>query len=415
MTRPPAEAQAAARRAPFYGWAVVAALGLALSISVGISFYGVSVYLEALTDDGFSLAAVSWATSAFLLVSGVAGVGVAALLERVDVRWVMTTGALLAGGALLALGSVRTPAQLLLAYAALGIGFAASATIPASTLVTRWFVRRRTLALSLVFLGLPLGGAVLTPPVAALVQAVGVEGAAPWLAAGYVLGVVPVVLAVVRPDPASRGTGPDGDAVRLEPGPAADGGTVRDVLRTGWFWAVTGALMLGMLGQVGTLAHLFNAVTERLGTGTAAATVSAAALASLAGRLVGSWALDRIGLARSAVGLLTLQALATLGAAVAPSTPAVLGCAAAFGVAMGNMQVLHPLLVAERAEPRHYGRVLAASNLGVTAGMAFGPVAVGAARAAGGSYLPGLAVAAAAAAAGAVLLGLLRRPRVPHT
>jgi MFS family permease len=157
-----------AGRRPSYGWAVVAALGVVLAVSVGISFYGVSVYLEALTrgPGTFSLAAVSAGTSAFLLVSGVAGVGVAALLDRVDVRWVLSGGAVLAAAALLALGSVRTPGALVLAYAALGVGFAATGTIPASTLIARWFPRRPAVAMSLAFTGLPVGGAVLTPPIA---------------------------------------------------------------------------------------------------------------------------------------------------------------------------------------------------------------------------------------------------------
>ena len=198
-------------RRPFYGWVVVAALGTVLAVTVGISFYGVSVYLEALTrgPGSFSLGIVSAGTSAFLLVSGLAGVGVAALLERLDVRWVLCGGAACSAAALWALGTVGTPGQLVLAYAALGIGFAATGTVPASTLLSRWFTRRRAVAMSLAFTGLPIGGAVLTPVIAALVQSLGVSGAAPWLAGGYLVGVVPVTVAFLRPAPEARGTWPE--------------------------------------------------------------------------------------------------------------------------------------------------------------------------------------------------------------
>ncbi|MGY1716529.1 MFS transporter [Geodermatophilus sp. SYSU D01106] len=397
-----------AGRRPFGGWRVVAALAWTSGVTVGVSFYGVSVYLEALTTGPGALpvAVVSLATGAFLLVSGVSGLGVAALLDRLDPRWVVGGGAVLVAAAVLGLGRVQTSGELLAAYAVLGVGFAATAAIPASTLVARWFVRRRTTALSLAFLGLPIGGAVLTPPVALLVDELGVAGASPWLAGGLLVAVLPAAL-LLRADPASAGQRPDGDAGPPLP-PAGDGGGAPGVgpaLRTGWFWVVTAALTLGMLGQVGTLSHLFSAVTQRLDTATAALAVSVTALASLAGRLAGSWLLARVRLAPAAVALLAVQGLATAATAVASGAPAVVGAAALFGVTMGNLQVLHPLLVAERfGGGRAYGRVLAASNLVVTAGMAGGPAAVGAVRAQTGGYTAALCLAGAAALAGAAVL-----------
>jgi MFS family permease len=393
-------------RRPSYGWAVVAALGLVLAVSVGISFYGVSVYLEALTrgPGAFSLTTVSLATSAFLLVSGIAGVGVAALLDRVDVRWVLCGGAVLAAAALLALGSVGTAGALVLAYAGLGVGFAATGTIPASTLIARWFPQRRAVAMSLAFTGLPVGGAVLTPPIAALVRSLGVSGAAPWLAGAYVVGVVPVAVAVLRPAPAA------------DPGSVAgeDGEGVREALHTPWFWLATTALMLGMLGQVGALSHLFNAVTERLDALAATAVVSTMALASLAGRVLGSALLGRVRLIVTAALLLGLQSAATLGIAGAPSLGTVVACTIGFGLTVGNMQVLHPLLVAERFGSRQYGRILALSNLGVSCGMAFGPLLVGAVRTGTGTYLWAMSAAAASAAVGGLLVvPLLRGARRP--
>jgi MFS family permease len=393
-------------RRRFRGWVVVAALGTVLATSVGISFYGVSVYLAALTrgPGAFSLGAVSLATSAFLLVGGIAGLGVAALLERVDIRWVLCGGALAGGAALYEVGTVRTPAQLTLAYAALGVGFAATGAIPASAVIVRWFVRRRALAMSLAFTGLPVGGAVLTPPIAALVHSLGVAGAAPWLAAAYVVGIVPVTLAFIRPGPEAAGSGPDGDSAPQTPAADHDSGAVREAVRTPWFWVITAALMLGMLGQVGAQAHLFNAIAERLDTVAATAAVSAMAVASLVGRMLGSALLGRVRLTTATAALLGIQCLATLGIATAPSLATVVGCTVAFGLTVGNVQVLHPLLIAERFGGASYARILALSNLVVCGGMAFGPLAVGAVRSGTGTYLGGMAVAACSATAGAIVV-----------
>jgi MFS family permease len=395
---------------------VVAALGTVLAVTVGISFYGVSVYLESFTrgPDAFPLSTVSVATGAFLVVSGVAGVPVAALMDRMDPRWIIGVGAVVAAGALLAFGWARTPAQLLIAYATLGLGFAATGTIPASALVARWFTRRRATALSLTFIGLPIGGAAFTPPIAALVQEMGVQGAAPWLAAAYLVGVVPVSLVFLRPHPSAVGSWPDGDPTPVPAGD--DDSTAADALRTGWFWVVSTALMLGMLAQVGVLSHLFSVVTERLDAGTAAGAVSVMATASLVGRAIGSWALGHVPLTATTVVLLGLQAVATVGIAVAPSAPTLLACTAVFGLTIGNMQVLHPLLVAERYGGHGYGRILALSGLGVMVGTAAGPVLVGVVRAGADSYAASLCLAAAVAmTAGLLIAAFVRSPRRPLT
>ena len=81
------------RRAP--GWRVVAAVAVLLCCVSGFGFYSLSVYLRALTSGGggFTLAEVSRATSLFLFSTGLAGVGAAALLARIDARLVIAGGA----------------------------------------------------------------------------------------------------------------------------------------------------------------------------------------------------------------------------------------------------------------------------------------------------------------------------------
>jgi cyanate permease len=160
------------------------------------------------------------------------------------------------------------------------------------------------------------------------------------------------------------------------------------------------------------LSHLFSVVTERLDAGTAAAAVSVMALASLLGRALGSWALGHVPLTATTVALLGLQGLATVGIALAPSGATLLACAAVFGLTMGNMQVLHPLLVAERYGGQGYGRILALSALGVMGGTAAGPVLVGVVRDGAGSYSLALLLAAAVAlTAGALIAVFVRTPR----
>jgi MFS family permease len=400
---------------PFYGWIVVAAIAVVLAVGVGITFYGVSIYLKALTEgpDGFSLNIVSVATGAFLLVSGVAGLGVARLVDRFEPRVVIIAGALLGAAAVWALGRVADEVQLVLVYSVLGVGFAAMSVIPASALLARWFTRRRAVAMSVAFTGLPIGGAVLSPLVAALVESQGVDGASPWLALGLLVGVVPAAL-LLTAEPARRGSWPDGVEVAVSTGPA-EGVPLHDAVRSRWFKLVTLALTLGMLSQLGALTHLYNAVSERLDPTTAGASVSVLAGASLVGRVLGGWALSRVVLRSVTVVLLLTQAAAICLLAVAPGLLVMLLATALFGLTMGNMQILQPLLLAHQFGVRDFNRILARGNLFVMGGTAAGPVVVGAIHSFFGDYRLALVAAALPAVIGAVLMLASRRHELERT
>ncbi len=91
----------------FRGWWVVAGVFVMLTVTAGFAFYGLPVYLRALTvEQGFSVSAVSGATAVFFLVSGLTGLPVAAWMARHDPRPLVALGAVACGAALLLLGRV---------------------------------------------------------------------------------------------------------------------------------------------------------------------------------------------------------------------------------------------------------------------------------------------------------------------
>ena len=99
----------------------------------------------------------------FFVVGGATGLWVARLIGAHDVRHVIIGGAVIAGGALAVLGQVEQQWQMYLVYAVFAVGFAACGLVPATTVVTRWFHVRRSVALSVASTGLSVGGIVLTP------------------------------------------------------------------------------------------------------------------------------------------------------------------------------------------------------------------------------------------------------------
>ena len=91
------------------------------------------------------------------------------------------------------------------------MGFSATSLLPSTTLATRWFHRRRSLAVAIVMTGLSVGGMLLTPISAWLIGTLKLQQATLWLSLFYLLGIIPVTLWLIRPYPATLGLLPDGD------------------------------------------------------------------------------------------------------------------------------------------------------------------------------------------------------------
>lgn len=367
-----------APQVPFIGWRVVAGTFVILMVTAGIGFYGLGVFLEAITDErGWTTGAVSGATAAFFLVSGFSSVLVGRLIARFDVRLVVAGGLVVCAVAVLGLGRADRLWLVYAAYVVFALGFAASGLVPSTTLVTRWFHRRRSLALAVASTGLSVGGLVVTPAVAWLIDRRELAGATPFFAVAF-LAMLPVALFVLSPDPTARGQAPDGDVAPAGGPPAATGLPYEVAVRTRFFTMVTGAYVLAMAAQVGGLQHLFKLTTERLDRGTAALAVLLVAGTSVLMRLVGGAVLPRLSMTGFTAACMAVQGASLLWLSGAQARLALLGGAVVLGTTVGNILMLQPLLVAERFGVRDYPRIFARAQFVTTIGVAGGPLVLGA-------------------------------------
>jgi MFS family permease len=374
-----AEASGPAAGRVFRGWWVVVGVFVMLTVAAGIGFYGLAVYLRALVvEQGFSVGAVSGAVAVFFLVGGLAGLPVASVIARRDARPIIAVGAVACAVALLMLGRADQVWQVYVAHALFGAGFAASSLVPGTTLVTRWFTRRRSVALSVASTGLSAGGVVLTPAIAALVRDHGLAAVTPWLALLFVVGIVPITMLLLQPSPHALGLQPDGDpAPPADAPPVVQGPLVAEAVRARFFVAVTAAHLLAMLAQVGGIAHLFNLVAERADDGLAATVVQVLALSSLAGRLLGGLVAAHTSMRAMAIVLMAAQAGSLVLLALTAGSVGLLVATVLFGLTVGNLLMLHPLLLAERFGVRDYPRIYSRSQVAATLGIAAGPAAAG--------------------------------------
>jgi len=355
----------------YYGWFVVAGLFVVLTVSSGLGFYNLSVYMNVLAQEtGFSVSALSIAVSLFFIVGGLSGMGVALLLDRFDVRLVMVAGALLAGLALAFSGFVTALWQLYGLYVLFGMGNSAVSIVTSTTLVTRWFPgSNRGVALSIASTGLSMGGVLLTPLSARLFEAFGVGTVMPWLGVLFFTVMLPVVVVVLRPRPdAAKGH---------EPVAVEQGWTHSAAVRSRFFILLTIGYVLCMGSQVGGISHLYNRAEGEVGYAVAATAVQMLTVMSILCRLLGGLLVTRISLRLFTLLNLLGQGSGLALVSTADSAAGILLGAGLFGATVGNLLMLHPLWLAEAFGVRDYPRIFSLSNALTTLGVAGGPVLLG--------------------------------------
>jgi MFS family permease len=377
LLRPPALQRSDSER--FYGWFVVAGASLLAFVVVGVGFYCLAVLFDGLCrEHGWPPTSVALATSLFFVTTGLAGALVGRGVDRVGPRVFFVPGALLMAGALVWIGQIDAAWQLNIAYPLLAVGFAMAGTVPNNALVTRWFVTRRALAMSLSQSGVSLGGIVLVPVTTAVIIEYGVGVATQGLAVLLVAMTAIVTLLLVRSSPELVGQQPDGFS-------APAGGdheslarqhsvwSSRELLATRAFWVTVVAFSGILFCQVATAMHQLAMLRERLEPSSAALAVSATAAASIVARLVVGRFADRWNKRRLGSVLMLIQAVALLMFAIS-TRPWVMFCASmVFGFTIGNIFMLQSLIVGELFGMKSFGKAFGLLQLVTQVASGLGP------------------------------------------
>ncbi|HLN08965.1 MAG TPA: MFS transporter, partial [Xanthobacteraceae bacterium] len=233
------------------------------------------------------------------------------------------------------------------------------------------------------------------------------SGAAPWLGLAMVLGVVPATAVVVRASPRAMGLEPDG-SVHPDGAPPLAARSISFALarRSRFFIGLTAAYFFSLGSQVGAIAHLYRLVNTREDVGTAALAVALLAGASLVGRLSGGWILVRLPPRPFAIWMFGGQCVALVVLALAAGRIPMLAGTALFGLTVGNVLMLQPLLLVDAFGTREYARIYSVSQLLTALGVAGGPALVGLIDEASGGYTLPYLVAAGTSCVGLVILAL---------
>lgn len=401
----------------YYGWIVVLGMAAVSFVAVGIGFYGQTVLLDALTRlHGWSKASVSGAASVYFVVSAASGALVGRGCDRFGSRIWLAVGSVGMALCLLVLGWVVAIWQLYGLFALMAVGYSMAGNVPASALVARWFVERRALAMSLSYTGISLGGIVLVPAAARLIEAKGLSVALMGLAGLLVAVALPIIGLALREEPGAFGLPLDGRSERAPQNPLLRMAWQqrtwrgRDATRTASFWILALSFSGILFCQMSILVHALALFRETLDTTAAALGVSGIALGSALGRIALGAVADRLDKRRLTVGLFVLQALTLLVFSSVRGNVALYAASFVFGTTVGNVFMLQSLLVGELFGMASFGRIFGILQLFTQMAGGLGPFALGVLYEHFGGYDVPLRALAGIALVSAAVIAQVRPP-----
>ncbi|WP_187829976.1 MFS transporter [Siccirubricoccus phaeus] len=374
----------------FYGWRVVAAAFTLAMLSWGINFYGPSVFLHALqAREGWPAAWISAAITLHFLASAVLVTRLPALLRRFGPVAVVRGGVLGMALGAAAWGAASAPWALVPAALLTAGGWAVTSGAAINALVSPWFEQRRPAALAMAYNGASMGGVVFTPLWAVLIAWLGFAGAGLAVAGLVLLLGWPMAGRYFGRMPAQLGLFPDGaagpPAPRPMPAPAGP------LWRQRGFITLSLAFALGLTAQIGLLTTLFTILAPALGELGAGLAMSLATCCAVLGRTLVGVALPP-GMDRRLAGVANflLQAVGSglLALAAGASPPLLLAGVVLFGLGIGNLLSLPPLIAQREWPPAQVAAVVALVTAVNQAFYAFGPAGFGAALDAWGPAAP---------------------------
>jgi len=261
----------------YFGWNIVAAATIGTLLTVGMRMCVGPFFLPIAGDIGLSRSLLSAIVAIGMLCYGIGMPLAGHLVGTRGTRFVLSLGTGMVIVALAWTALARDAINLLLAFGVL-LSFGLSFTSPVAftPVLSRWFARRRGMAMFFLSTGSMAGIAILTPVFAYAIGALGWRNTLLGFAAVFAALMIPMILFVIRDDAPAQADLLPASAAR--PGARASASAAlswREAVRTGPFWKVALGLftcgysmnLLGTHGVPMLMDHGFDAMTSSYGLG----------------------------------------------------------------------------------------------------------------------------------------------------
>jgi MFS family permease len=404
----------------FYGWII------SLASSVGIGF-GVSVYLPATTAllvgplhkaMGWSapqiFLALTFATTSTIIAAPMVG----ALIDRFGARRVVCISFVCEGLLIASCRYLDGDIHWLYArYAAFALFGTGTTAIGFSSLISRWFNRRRGVALGIALAGLGVGGVFWSLATQWLFDLVGWRDAFAWLGGVVVVLVAPLLALLLRDDPATLGLRIDGDdesqpvVTTAIPGV---GVTLREALVTVHYWRMMATFFIISSATYGVMLNLVPLLVRRGTSPSEAAHVQASIWSALVvGRIFTGWLMDRFFAPRVALTFLIPPVIGAVMLATGATDVSALFAALMLGLSAGAEVDVMAFLVGRYYGLRNFGAIYSTYFSAYALGTSLGPVTAAALAGYTGGYSVPLYAIAGVFCVAAILLHRFPRFSAP--
>lgn len=360
----------------FYGWWILIGSFLLNLAGIGIIINSYGVFIKPVTESlGFSRGGFTLYFSIAALAMMVMAPVIGKLLEKFNIRIVMTICTAMMSISYALFSRCETLPQFYILAIFLGIGSAGSHIIPVSMMITNWFVKSRGLAMGLVFAASGIGGLIFNPLSNWLIITYG------WQSAYFIIGVimfiltVPTAVWIVRAHPKDKGLRPYGEDMtesgreQAEPG----GFTALQAFRTSSFWLLFIMILFIAIANMGVLHHIVPYLTDLGYSSTTAASLMSLHMGMLIlGKVLLGGLADRIGLSKSLLVCLIGFVIAISLLYGASFFWIAILFNVLFGLTISVRTVLPPLMTSTCLGPKHFAVIYGFLNIATTLGTAVG-------------------------------------------
>lgn len=362
----------------FYGWKNVFWLVIVVGI-FGPASVAVANLFQPHVTEAFGVGNTAFAVSNILML----GVGIflspiiSTKYAEGNFKKIYLTGTIVYAIGLIGLGFSPNIWVFYLMALVVGAGYTTTSIIPASLIVSNWFVKQRSLALSITYAGLGIGGMFFSQLLTYLLARVEWRYAYVTYALIMLLVCIPIIkwAVVVKPEDIGQVALQEDESDRAETEQKDIEGVkipVSEARSKPFFWmTIVGAVLIGIINN-GGLGQFPPYITELHGAQAAATIVTISSGVGIIGKMVLGAINDRFGFKISTTYSVILMVSSYLLATKVSNYNIAIVMAVCFGMGNAIGTVLPPLVASNSYPARGYAEFYGYINSGVTLGMTLG-------------------------------------------
>lgn len=353
----------------YYGWWILIACSLFNLIVGGSFYYGFTVFFDPLRETfGWSSTQAALGISIQRLVSGIAAPLIGFVFDRTGPRKLLLFGMLIAGIGLMTMSQIRSLTAYYSTFLITSIGISiAWVGVPMYT-ISKWFVKKRALALALLMAGTGLGG-LLVPALVNLIARTSWQTGLMTVGIIFCLISLPLSL-IVKHYPEKYGLLPDGENIHTNPVSAdrtkdaasfvtETSFSFKEAIKSSAFWLISGSLTISQFAATAVIVfeipHLENIGVSRQMAGLM---VTFTTLLNLAGSLGSGFLGDFVKKKKLLIIALAMQCLGIFILSIFQETWQLIAFLLIYGIGYGATVPLRPALIADYFGSRNIGAIL---------------------------------------------------------